>query len=68
MRIAPLLPALPPLKIADVGAMFVGENKDAYSPLANAVRCEVIGFEPQEKECAKLVAMNIPDRTTCRIS
>jgi FkbM family methyltransferase len=63
LRIAPLLPKLPPLKIVDVGAMSLGEESDAYSPLANAVHCEVIGFEPVAKECEKLIAMNIPGRT-----
>jgi FkbM family methyltransferase len=63
LRIAPLLPALPPLKIVDVGAMSLGEGNDAYSPLAKVVNCEVIGFEPVARECEKLVAMNIPGRT-----
>ncbi len=63
MQIGPLLPPLPALKIIDVGAMSIGENQDAYSALANAVSCEVIGFEPVVKECEKLIAMNIPGRT-----
>jgi FkbM family methyltransferase len=63
LRIAPLLPALPPLKIVDVGAMFIGEGTDAYTALANACPCEVIGFEPVKAECERLIAMNIPGRT-----
>jgi FkbM family methyltransferase len=54
---------MPPLKIVDVGAMSLGDGRDAYSPLAGAVRCEVIGFEPVARECEKLVAMNVPGRT-----
>jgi len=63
LRIAPLLPPLPVLKIIDVGAMSIGENRDAYSALANAVPCNVVGFEPVTKEWEKLVAMKIPGRT-----
>ena len=63
MRIASLLPSLPPLKVVDVGAMFIGEGHDAYTKLAQALPCEVIGFEPVAAECEKLIAMNIPGRT-----
>jgi FkbM family methyltransferase len=63
LQIASLFPPLPILKIADVGAMLVNQDPDAYSPLAKAVPCEVIGFEPVAAECEKLVAMNIPGRT-----
>lgn len=63
MRIAPLLPPFPALRIVDVGAMFIGVGKDAYSDLAKVLPCEVIGFEPVAVECERLVAMNIPGRT-----
>jgi FkbM family methyltransferase len=63
LRMADLLPPLPPLKIVDVGAMWMGENADAYSALAKAIPCEVIGFEPVAAEYEKLVNMRLPGRT-----
>lgn len=63
MRIGPVLPSLPPLKIVDVGAMSLGEGHDAYSPLVKAFPCEIVGFEPVAAEWEKLVAMNIPGHT-----
>ncbi len=63
MRIGPLLPPLPPLKIIDVGAMSLADDQDAYTPLTKAFPCEVIGFEPVAAECEKLVAKTIPGRT-----
>ncbi|MCC6212856.1 MAG: FkbM family methyltransferase [Burkholderiales bacterium] len=50
--IVSLLPALPTIRIVDVGAMDVGDTP--YAPLLAAVPCEVIGFEPVEEECRKL--------------
>jgi len=61
LRIAPLLPPLPVLKIVDVGAMYIGP--DPYSRLTSALPCEVVGFEPIVAECEKLVGMNNPGRT-----
>jgi len=63
VRIGPLLPPLPPLKIIDVGAMSLGEEQDAYSPLKKGFPCEVIGFEPVTAECEKLAAKNVPGHT-----
>lgn len=51
-------PALPRVKIIDVGAMWLGADTETYSRLLRALPCEVIGFEPIEKECRKLQAMN----------
>lgn len=45
-----------PIKIVDVGAMWVGENQEPYAPLVANCDVEIIGFEPQEDECAKLRA------------
>lgn len=62
-RIADLIPQLPRLKIVDVGAMSLGEGTDAYAPLADALPCDVIGFEPVESEFTKLRSKIVPDRT-----
>jgi FkbM family methyltransferase len=59
-NIAPLLPALPRLKIVDVGAMSLGEGTDAYSPLTRAAACDVYGFEPGAEEFEKLKAAAKP--------
>jgi FkbM family methyltransferase len=52
--IAQMLPALPRLKIVDVGAMSLGEGTDTYSLLANSTPCDVYGFEPVTAEFDKL--------------
>jgi FkbM family methyltransferase len=52
--IAPLLPALPRIKITDVGAMSLGEGKDPYARLVAAVPCDLVGFEPVAAECESL--------------
>lgn len=53
-RITSLLPDLLPVKIVDVGAMSLGEDNDPYARLTEAIRCEIVGFEPVEEECEKL--------------
>lgn len=40
------------IKIVDVGAMDIGERK--HQSLIDQDACEIIGFEPDEKECEKL--------------
>src|SRR4026209_2261334 len=56
--IASLLPAMPPLKIVDVGAMDLGGgNEDTYERLSKAWPCEVLGFEPVAEECERRNAM-----------
>lgn len=57
------VPAVPPLKIIDVGAMLIGEGKEPYARLVAATPCEVIGFEPQPTECVRLNAMQRPGHT-----
>ena len=42
--------------------MFLAEDYDAYTALAKALPCEIIGFEPVEAEYDKLVAMKRPGR------
>jgi FkbM family methyltransferase len=58
-----LLAATPRLKIVDVGAMSLGEDKDPYAELLKNVPCEVIGFEPVARECERL---NQAARSGCR--
>lgn len=57
------LPPIPKIKIVDVGAMAVDNTDALYTALLKATPCEVIGFEPQEQECAKLSALNHPGHT-----
>lgn len=54
-----LLPS-DPIGIVDVGAMSLGEGREAYAKLLSALPCTVVGFEPQSAECAKLTARNRP--------
>jgi len=44
----------PPIDIVDVGAMALAGSPPAYKPLVDAGVARVVGFEPQEAECAKL--------------
>lgn len=44
----------PAIKIVDVGAMSLGDEKDPYFRLMQSVPCTVIGFEPVAAECEKL--------------
>jgi FkbM family methyltransferase len=53
-NIASILPALPRLKIVDVGAMSIGQGAEPYARLMKALPCDVIGFEPVAAECDKL--------------
>lgn len=52
------LPPVPRIKIVDVGAMAIEGESEAYAKLVAALPCDVIGFEPQANECAKLRALN----------
>jgi FkbM family methyltransferase len=52
--ITSILPDPPRIKIVDVGAMSLGDEKDPYARLMKAVSCEVIGFEPVAAECESL--------------
>ena len=58
--IATILPPLPRLRIADVGAMWTGPDADRYARLEKALPCEIIGFEPVAAEYHRLVAQNRP--------
>jgi FkbM family methyltransferase len=58
-----LLERPPTIRIVDVGAMSLGEDRDPYANLMRAVPCEVIGFEPVAAECEKL---NRSARPGCR--
>jgi len=44
----------PKIKVIDVGAMDVGEKDCPCRKLSQINACEIIGFEPDEKECDKL--------------
>lgn len=57
------LPPIPKIKIVDVGAMGLGDGTEPYAALMRATPCDVIGFEPQEEECAKLNGVNRPGHT-----
>jgi FkbM family methyltransferase len=57
--IASIVPALPRIKIVDIGAADTSEPP-AYAELVEAFPCDVIGFEPAAAECAKLNALNRP--------
>ncbi|MEW6687846.1 MAG: FkbM family methyltransferase [Pseudomonadota bacterium] len=61
--ISAVLPEPPGIKVIDVGAMSLGEDKDPYAKLLHAVPCEVIGFEPVARECERL---NRGARPGCR--
>jgi FkbM family methyltransferase len=63
MKTPHFLPSIPPITIVDVGAMSIGEGKEAYAKLMAATECEVIGFEPQAAECEKLNASQQPGHT-----
>ena len=57
--IASIVPALPRIKLVDVGAA-EGTDPPAYARLIGALSCEIVGFEPQAAECEKLNALNRP--------
>jgi len=46
-----------PIRILDLGAMYVEGHEPSYGPLVAAGVCEVLGFEPNEDECARLNSM-----------
>jgi FkbM family methyltransferase len=50
------LPEIPTIKIVDVGAMALEHGDEPYARLMASTPCEVVGFEPQAAECAKLNA------------
>lgn len=52
----------PRIKIIDVGAMSLGDDKDPYAGLMKSLPCEVIGFEPVARECERL---NLKARPGC---
>jgi hypothetical protein len=58
-----MLPDLPRLKIVDVGAMALGNGTEPYAPSMKALPCDVIGFEPVQAECDKLMALAQPGHT-----
>lgn len=60
--ITSILPNPPRIKIVDVGAMSLGEEKDPYARLMKTVPTEVIGFEPVARECESL---NLRARPGC---
>jgi FkbM family methyltransferase len=57
--IASILPALPSIKIIDVGAADDGAPP-AYAKLARGLPCEIVGFEPTAAECERLNARAMP--------
>ena len=57
--IASIVPALPRIKIIDVGAADA-TDPPAYAGLTDALPCNVVGFEPGAAECERLNALNRP--------
>jgi FkbM family methyltransferase len=54
---------MPPLMtMVDVGAMLMEVDGDPFARLSKLGRLNVIGFEPQPAECAKLNALALPGR------
>ncbi len=53
-----LVGPIAPLKIVDVGAMSIGGGATQYDALLKTDGCQVIGFEPQPDECARLNQMH----------
>ena len=49
-----LLPLKTKVNIVDIGAMALGNETEPYRPLIRAGKARVVGFEPNEVECAKL--------------
>lgn len=58
LSFARLLPASLRLKIVDVGAAS-SPSGTAYANLLSSFRCEIVGFEAIESECAKLNALGL---------
>jgi hypothetical protein len=54
--LAPLLPQGCRVRVADVGALSLGDGGDAWSPLLSQNLCDVVGFEPAPGECEQLNA------------
>ena len=54
-----LLPETPDVKVVDVGASNLGELPP-YQPLLHRGRGELVGFEPDSDQLAKLQAVPIP--------
>ena len=52
--LAPLLPAPARVRVADIGALSLGDGGDVYAPLLSQGLCDVVGFEPAPGECERL--------------
>ncbi len=51
-----LIPDLPIINVVDIGAMLLGNDVHPYVSLVESGHARVVGFEPNEAECAKLNA------------
>jgi FkbM family methyltransferase len=51
------------VKVVDVGAMLLDVEPARYMPLVREGQAEVVGFEPQEAECARLSAQRLAGAT-----
>jgi len=58
--ISEILPDLPRINIVDIGAMSLGEGTEPYFKLMELGIADIVGFEPIEEECQKLVS-SAPD-------
>lgn len=49
-----LFPDIDPVKIVDIGALFIGVEESPYGDLVRDGKAEIIGFEPDREGCDKL--------------
>ena len=52
----------PRIRAVDVGAMLISDRIDPLIRLTQAGLAELVGFEPQPAECARLNALRLPNR------
>ena len=52
--LVPLLPAPARVRVADIGALSLGDGGDVWAPLLSQGLCDVVGFEPAPGECERL--------------
>jgi len=53
-------PAMPHVRIAAIGALWLGEGQEPYDRLIAQGRAMVVGFEPLREECDRLNALHGP--------
>jgi len=48
----------PTIRVVDIGAMYLGPNKDSFDALLKKGDVSIVGFEPVQSECERLNAMH----------